>query len=63
MSTVHHKKMCNYCTCAKPEKDFACIFESEEKDSHFTVKGTCMARNILIYEFIMLWKHSMYLLF
>lgn len=61
MSTVDHKRMCNYCTCARPEKDFACTFESEE--SHFGVKGTCMARNILNYEFIVLQKHAMYLLF
>lgn len=35
MSTVDHKIMCNYCTCARPEKDFACIFESEEKRDTF----------------------------
>lgn len=57
------KKMCNYCTCARPQKDFACIFESEEKVSHFRVRGTCMARGILNYGFIVLWKHAMYPLF
>lgn len=62
MSTVDHKKMCNYCTCARPQKDFACIFESEE-ESHFRVRGTCMARDILNHYFIVLWKHAMYLLF
>lgn len=31
MPTVDHKIMCNYCICARPKKDFACIFESEEK--------------------------------
>lgn len=60
---MDHKRMRNYCTCIRPEKDFACIFESEEKESHFGVKGTCIARNILNYGFTVLWKHAMYPLF
>lgn len=63
MSAVDHKKMCNYCTCARPQKDFGCIFESAEEESHFWVRGTSMARGILNYGFIVLWKHAMYPLF
>lgn len=60
---MDQKRMDNYCTCARPEKDVACTFESEEQEPLFRVKGTCVAGNILNYGFIVLWKCAGYSLF